>query len=87
MKLFINILLGLFVVCHTSEFFIGFVFKSMFKLRKLNKRVIILYFESILNAYYLLSQKLWVSLIKFMIELTTSVRKRNTYLIYFRNII
>jgi hypothetical protein len=34
--------------------------------------VIILYFRSVLNIYFPLLQKLWIPLIKFMMEPTTS---------------
>ena len=48
--------------------------------------VIILYLKSILNAYSLLSHKLWVPLIKFMIGPTTSVRGESTHLMYSQSI-
>jgi hypothetical protein len=48
-------------------------------------RVIILYSGSTLNAYSLLSQKLWVPLIKFMMRPTTSVRGGSTHLMYSRS--
>ena len=47
--------------------------------------IIILYSKSTLNAYSLLSQKLWVPLIKFMMGPTTSVRGGSIHLIYFRS--
>ena len=38
--------------------------------------------ESILNAYSHFLQKLWVSLIKFLVGPTTSVRRGSTHLMY-----
>ena len=56
------------------------------QLQESNQRVIILYFRSTLNAYFLLLQKLWISLIKFMMGPITSVKRVSTHLIYSRNI-
>ena len=52
------------------------------KERFIEFRVIILYSRSTLNAYSLLSQKLWVPLLKFMMGPTTSVREGSTHLMY-----
>ena len=51
--------------------------------REIPKEVIILYSGSTLNAYSLLSHKLWVPLIKFMIESTTFVKRGSKHLMYY----
>ena len=43
------------------------------------KRVIILYSRSVLNVYFFLLQKSWISLIKFIVGPTTSVRGGSTH--------
>jgi len=45
-------------------------------------RKIIMYFQSTINAYSLLSHEWWVSLIKFMVGLTIHLRGESTHLWY-----
>ena len=49
------------------------------------KGEIILYSQSTINAYSLLSHKLWVPLIKFMVGPTIPVRGESMHLWYSRN--
>jgi hypothetical protein len=62
---------------------IYFLFDAYCLAREIPKGVIILYSGSTLNAYSLLSQKLWVPLIKFMMGSTTFVRRRSKHLMYY----
>ena len=41
---------------------------------------IIVYFRSIINAYFFFLYEQWVSLIKFMVKFTIHVREKDTYL-------